>query len=302
MEYEEITLDEYINNSDSNRENANVNLRGNFGCCDKYRQCSAEGKCLQSEEIGNLCLYKNNLDQGKIFYTKASPYFSQEKYNEIENHFQSLSALEKEIFAEVVGLVIYINRCAKTILCGKKEKEVNNFYSCVQNSSVFELADTTKLIRVLFENKALSCRQCQNFCDNFSDLPFSTNEIKLPEELQYNDDDYIHGQEHLIKNLTKQGKIKHEKRNQYQLNEWKNFFLTSGSSALNKFPDYFAYINFKSGYAVTTEEWAKEHSTIIPHKFSDLKYITIETHDKEGKKINSFKKLACFKGSLRNDD
>ncbi len=64
MEYEELTLD-MIANNESEQEKGGV--RDTFGCCDQYKQCSIEGKCLRSEEISRYCSYKNRLEKGEIF-------------------------------------------------------------------------------------------------------------------------------------------------------------------------------------------------------------------------------------------
>lgn len=40
-----------------------------FGCCEKYRECSAAKKCLHDKPIyAKACWYRKNLEQGKIFY------------------------------------------------------------------------------------------------------------------------------------------------------------------------------------------------------------------------------------------
>lgn len=42
-----------------------------FGCCGKYEKCSDALKCLDPDpEYGKRCYYKQNLDQGKVFYGK----------------------------------------------------------------------------------------------------------------------------------------------------------------------------------------------------------------------------------------
>lgn len=296
MEYENLTFEDYIssNTEQESVEQEYTNLRGNFGCCSKYKQCSLSGKCLQSDDVGKACLYKEHLEKGEIYYSKASPNFSQEKYDEIENHFQSLSVLEKEAFLELVGFVIYVRPCIKHFLCAKKGDNFENVYSCMENSGLFTAADSHRLVRMLFEKKELSCKNCQVFCDKYSDIPFSTAKIELTPELEYINEDFIDGTDHIIKNLTKKGKEKYEKQIEYRLNKWKEFFLTSGTSVLNKFSDFYAYIDFLDNSIITTEEWAEDHKDIIPQKLSDLKYIAISTTDKEGKIINSFKKMECF--------
>ena len=40
-----------------------------FGCCEKYRECSAAKKCLHDNQIyAKACWYRKNIESGKIFY------------------------------------------------------------------------------------------------------------------------------------------------------------------------------------------------------------------------------------------
>ena len=42
-----------------------------FGCCDKYIKCSDAKKCLHSDLLySTACMYRKNLESGKIFYGK----------------------------------------------------------------------------------------------------------------------------------------------------------------------------------------------------------------------------------------
>lgn len=40
-----------------------------FGCCSLYKECSQAGRCLHSDIIyANACMYRKNLEMGKVFY------------------------------------------------------------------------------------------------------------------------------------------------------------------------------------------------------------------------------------------
>lgn len=42
-----------------------------FGCCSRYEKCSDVGKCIHPDPVFALgCAYRNNLDDGKVFYGK----------------------------------------------------------------------------------------------------------------------------------------------------------------------------------------------------------------------------------------
>lgn len=39
-----------------------------FGCCSKYKECSDAKKCLRKDDRAEACLYRRNLEAGKVFY------------------------------------------------------------------------------------------------------------------------------------------------------------------------------------------------------------------------------------------
>lgn len=42
-----------------------------FGCCSRYIECSDEKKCIHPDQLhAQGCMYKKNLDAGRIFYGK----------------------------------------------------------------------------------------------------------------------------------------------------------------------------------------------------------------------------------------
>jgi hypothetical protein len=42
-----------------------------FGCCSRYNDCSDEKKCIHPDQkLSKGCIYKSNLDNGRIFYGK----------------------------------------------------------------------------------------------------------------------------------------------------------------------------------------------------------------------------------------
>lgn len=42
-----------------------------FGCCSRYEKCSDARKCIHPDaSISAACMYKKNLDEGRIFYGK----------------------------------------------------------------------------------------------------------------------------------------------------------------------------------------------------------------------------------------
>lgn len=48
-----------------------VSKASSFGCCDKFIECSDAKKCVHSNKFySKACMYRRNLDEGKIFYGK----------------------------------------------------------------------------------------------------------------------------------------------------------------------------------------------------------------------------------------
>lgn len=46
-----------------------VSKANQFGCCSKFEQCSDAKKCLHENQLySKACMYRLNLEQGKIFY------------------------------------------------------------------------------------------------------------------------------------------------------------------------------------------------------------------------------------------
>lgn len=39
-----------------------------FGCCNHYKECSDAKKCIRTDDRAEACLYRKNLEAGKIFY------------------------------------------------------------------------------------------------------------------------------------------------------------------------------------------------------------------------------------------
>lgn len=49
--------------------NYRSSVQPEFGCCDKYKECSEKGRCVHTNAMfATACQYKRNLDSGKRFY------------------------------------------------------------------------------------------------------------------------------------------------------------------------------------------------------------------------------------------
>lgn len=63
-----------------------------FGCCSSYRACSDAGKCVIADRDYSIkCLYRKNLEAGRIFYGKNANAFDKARYAELCQRVDSLS-------------------------------------------------------------------------------------------------------------------------------------------------------------------------------------------------------------------
>lgn len=69
-----IDLDEFINNVEKGKMVFNKLFRDafsfeTFGCCSRYKECSAAEKCLHEDQMyATACMYRKNLENGKNYY------------------------------------------------------------------------------------------------------------------------------------------------------------------------------------------------------------------------------------------
>lgn len=290
MEYEEMTFDMFANNE---MEQEKGSAQDNFGCCSKYRQCSIEGKCVQADEYSKNCTYRKNLEQGKIFYSKKSPKFNQNKYDYIDNWFKALPNDKQEAFGEIVSAFVHLRRGATHILCGSLSdlpsfKDANNFnlvYDCIDECDIFSAASPEELVSFILSNEAISFYSFDYFNARYSQSDFKTSSIKFPMDLEFVDSDYF-GDDKTEANLTEEGKTKKKKRKQYQKKCWKEYLINDNHEVLNKFSEYFAYISVSPNFLFELDEWASDNWKLLPLKLDDFKFLFVERKN-ENNKINA---------------
>ena len=63
------SLIDYLNEYTSHSIEHYVSKEDRFGCCSLFKKCSDARKCLHENKLySKACIYRNNLEQGKIFY------------------------------------------------------------------------------------------------------------------------------------------------------------------------------------------------------------------------------------------
>ncbi len=76
-----------------------VNSPDAFGCCSSYRACSDAGKCVIADRDYSVnCLYRKNLEAGRIFYGKNANAFDRDRYAELCRRVDSLSPDARSAF------------------------------------------------------------------------------------------------------------------------------------------------------------------------------------------------------------
>lgn len=81
------------------RQNMSTGSADVIGCCGLYLKCSDAKQCLHPDSpVSENCLYRKNLEAGRIFYGKNAFDFSPDAYQELERTVSALTAKEVETF------------------------------------------------------------------------------------------------------------------------------------------------------------------------------------------------------------
>ncbi|MBD5111845.1 MAG: hypothetical protein HDT42_04835 [Ruminococcaceae bacterium] len=138
-----------------------------LGCCSLFRNCSLAGHCLQNDDYYKQCGYRKNLENGKIFYTKKSNNFSQERYDYIENFRHDLNEDERDVFDEIITYFEDTKRGCQNCFCLFNPKIKNIIERC----KAFEPLSSKELIRRIFGAGLISNTRAGEFHSKFSKLP-----------------------------------------------------------------------------------------------------------------------------------
>lgn len=80
-----------------------ANSPDSFGCCSSYRACSDAGQCVIADrDYSACCLYRKNLEAGRIFYGKNANDFDQSRYDELLRRVDSLSPEARSAFDTIL--------------------------------------------------------------------------------------------------------------------------------------------------------------------------------------------------------
>lgn len=184
---------------------------GTLGCCSFYRDCSRAGHCLQEDDYYKQCAYRNNLENGKAFYTEKADSFSQERYDYIVNFRRSLDEDEKNAFDEIVNYFENTKRGSQNCLCLFSSTISDVVASC----NAFEFLTAKELVGRIFEADLISNTRAAELHSKYSKQ--SAPELKpliekLPETASKED---------------KEKRIKeNQKINAQNLKKWKKHYLS----------------------------------------------------------------------------
>lgn len=178
---EEITFDTIYNNANDSDGNSDV-----FGCCSRYRECSASGKCIHADEKwAQGCQYKINLEAGRIFYGKKAETFDQEKYDSLVSYYNGISETEKQVFEEIIFCICVKKRGVRRFLFLFDP----TLYKVLAGCELFEIYQPSKLISILSERQILMLKSSEKFHDRYSSIPAPDfSDIVPPESITDEDD------------------------------------------------------------------------------------------------------------------
>ena len=98
-----------------------VNSPDSFGCCSSYRACSDAKTCIiPDRDYSANCLYRRNLEAGRIFYGKNANGFDQSKYDELYRRVVSLSPDVRSVFDAILIDFIEYHRAARRCIVRNK--------------------------------------------------------------------------------------------------------------------------------------------------------------------------------------
>ncbi len=225
---------------------------GVLGCCDLYRKCSEAGHCLAEDEQHTECRYRENLKQGRIFFSKCANDFSQQRYDYIKSFRESLNETEKKAFDEIVLYFRFTKRgCARCFCLLTPEIE-----KVVSKCELFRLLTPVDLVSRIFDANLISNTRAENFHSKYSKLPAPELKPTIPKP----------------KEETKEEERERKKQNQIindeNLQKWKKFYL-SDHDLQNALAKYFLYFE-TTEYDTEFEEFFRDNYTHAPSEFTQL--------------------------------
>lgn len=113
------------------------NNQDTFGCCSRYRDCSAVHRCIIPDmDYSTQCFYRQNLEAGKTFFGKHADSFSMSRYTELQHRTNMLSSTAKEVLNSILIDLLEFNRGALRTLIRK---------DCVSDLQKLDLFDFQSL-------------------------------------------------------------------------------------------------------------------------------------------------------------
>lgn len=119
-----------------------------FGCCSRYRECSDARRCL-APDIGHGCMYRRNLEAGRIFYGRNSIYFDPAKYAEITSLISGFSTGALDALDKVLSYICEYRRAATSCVIR------NQYVYELSSLGVFEIKPLGALFPLYCSSKSL---------------------------------------------------------------------------------------------------------------------------------------------------
>lgn len=98
--YEQIEIQEHIPEESSG-------TIGKIACCGRYLACSDAKRCINPDNsIASQCIYRSNLEAGRIFYGRNRADFVVHEYEEYVCRMNKLSDSSRELFDSIVHAIV----------------------------------------------------------------------------------------------------------------------------------------------------------------------------------------------------
>lgn len=88
-----------------------------FGCCSNYRKCSDAKRCVIADRVSSVnCLYRRNLEAGRIFYGKNANNFKRDVYDSFVSSYSQMPENEKEALKSLLQVFFHEKRLIPYIM------------------------------------------------------------------------------------------------------------------------------------------------------------------------------------------
>lgn len=138
-------------NSESNDTQLSTTSADDFGCCSRYRQCSAEMRCLIADRpYSERCAYRKHLESGVSYYGKNATDFDADKYERYKSSIASLSDGASAYYRSLLTYFFHTKRGLRLELVYK-----NSQVRELEKAGVISTSKSHNYVLSHYKNKAI---------------------------------------------------------------------------------------------------------------------------------------------------